>query len=104
MYVRIRIRPNLTEGSRSESKEESKVHPYQLKGATYQYCFLYVCFFQPVLRIRIRIQIRRIRMFLGLLDPDPLVSGLDLDPESGSFHHQVKKVRKTLILTVKELF
>jgi hypothetical protein len=28
-----------------------------------------------VLRIRFRIQIRRIRMFLGLLDPDPLVRG-----------------------------
>ncbi len=31
-------------------------------------------------RIRIRIRIRRIRMFLGLLDPDPLVRGMDLDP------------------------
>jgi len=27
--------------------------------------------------LRIRIRIRRIRMFLGLLDPDPLVKGLD---------------------------
>jgi hypothetical protein len=33
---------------------------------------------QPVLRIRIRI--RRVRMFLGLLDPDPLVRGVDPDP------------------------
>jgi hypothetical protein len=32
----------------------------------------------PVLRIRIRI--RRIHMVLGLLDPDPLVRGMDLDP------------------------
>ena len=36
---------------------------------------------EPVLRIRIR----RIRMFLGLLgldpDPDPLVSGMDPDPD-----------------------
>ncbi len=31
----------------------------------------------PVLRLRIRI---RIRMFLGLLDPDPLVRGMDPDP------------------------
>ncbi len=31
--------------------------------------------FKPVLRIRIR----RIHMFLGLLDPDPLVRGKDLD-------------------------
>jgi hypothetical protein len=30
----------------------------------------------PVLRIRIR----RIRMFLALLDPDPLVRGMDPDP------------------------
>jgi hypothetical protein len=33
--------------------------------------------FQAVLRIRIR----RIRMFLGLLDPDPLVRGVDPDPD-----------------------
>ncbi len=38
--------------------------------------------FQAVLRIRIRI--RRIRMFLGLLDPAPdqLVRGMDPDPAS----------------------
>ncbi len=30
----------------------------------------------PVLRIRIR----KIRIFLGLLDPDPLVRGTDADP------------------------
>jgi hypothetical protein len=34
--------------------------------------------FQPVLRIQIRI--RRIRIFLGLLDPDPFVRGVDPDP------------------------
>jgi hypothetical protein len=28
----------------------------------------------------LRIRIRRIRMFLGLPDPDPLVRGLDPDP------------------------
>jgi hypothetical protein len=33
---------------------------------------------RPVLRIRIRIH--RIYMFLGLLDPDPLVRGMDPDP------------------------
>jgi hypothetical protein len=33
-----------------------------------------------VLRIRIRIRIRWIRMFLGVLDPDPLVGGMDPDP------------------------
>jgi hypothetical protein len=69
---------------------------------------------KPVLRIRIR----RIRMFLGLLDPDPdsLVRGTDPDPavfgpprsgsisqryssgsDSGFFYHQAKTVRKTLI-------
>jgi hypothetical protein len=37
----------------------------------------------PVLRIRIRIRIHRIHMFLGLLDPDldPLVRGMDPDPD-----------------------
>ncbi len=29
----------------------------------------------------LRIRIRRVRMFLGLLDPDPLVRGMDLDPD-----------------------
>jgi hypothetical protein len=42
---------------------------------------------QAVLRIRIR----RIRMFLGLLDPDPLSQSYG----SGSFSHQAKAVRKT---------
>jgi hypothetical protein len=46
---------------------------------------------RPVLRIRIR----RIFMFLGLLDPDPLVRGTDPDP----FYHQEKIARKTLIPT-----
>ncbi len=30
----------------------------------------------PVFRIRIRIRIHRIHMFLGLMDPDPLVKGI----------------------------
>ncbi len=30
--------------------------------------------------LRIWIRIRRIHMFLGLLDPDPLVRGMDPDP------------------------
>jgi hypothetical protein len=34
-----------------------------------------------VLRIRIQIRIRWIRIFLGLLDPDPLVSGMDPAPD-----------------------
>jgi hypothetical protein len=34
----------------------------------------------PVLRIRIRIRIHRIHVFLGLLDPDPLVRCMDPDP------------------------
>ncbi len=34
--------------------------------------------FFPLLRIQIRI--RRIRMFLSLPDPGPLVSGMDPDP------------------------
>jgi hypothetical protein len=34
----------------------------------------------PCAVLRIRIRIHRIRMFLGLLDPDPLVR--DMDPDS----------------------
>jgi hypothetical protein len=37
----------------------------------------------------LRIRIRRIRMFLGLLDPDPLVRGMDPDPSN------TKQIRKT---------
>ncbi len=44
----------------------------------------------------LRIRIRRIRMFLGPLDPDPLVRGTD----PGAFYHQAKIVRKTLVPTV----
>jgi hypothetical protein len=36
---------------------------------------------EAVLRIRISIRIHRIHMFLGLLDPDPLVRGMDPDPD-----------------------
>jgi len=31
--------------------------------------------------LRIRIRIRRIRKFLGLLEPDPLVRGTGMDPD-----------------------
>ncbi len=48
--------------------------------------------FEPVLRIWIRIQIRQIRMFLGLLDPDP------------SIIKQQYVVRTALILIVWWLF
>ncbi len=51
-----------------------------------------------MLRIRIRIRNHRIYVFLGLLDPDPLIRGMDLD--AGSFYHWGKIVRKTLISTV----
>ncbi len=36
-------------------------------------------YWTPVFQIRI--QIHRIHMFLGLPDPDPLVRGMDLDPD-----------------------
>jgi len=38
---------------------------------------------KPVLRIRNRIRIHRIHVFLGLQDPDldPLVRGMDPDPD-----------------------
>jgi hypothetical protein len=52
---------------------------------------------KPVLQIRIR----RIRMFSGLPDPDPLVPGTyGSGSGSGSFYHQDKIVRKTLIPNV----
>jgi hypothetical protein len=35
-----------------------------------------------LIRIRIRIKIHRIHMFLGLQDPDPLVRGMDPDPST----------------------
>ncbi len=38
-----------------------------------------------------------IRMFLGLLDPDPLVKRTRSGSGSGSFYRQAKIVRKTLI-------
>jgi hypothetical protein len=48
------------------------LHRYYLSG--YSGGFFYAPYFiQPVLRIRIR-------MFLGLLDPDPLVQGRLPDP------------------------
>jgi hypothetical protein len=54
----------------------------------------------PVFRIWIRIH--RIHMFLGLPDPDP--GSTSQSYESGSFYHQAKTVRKTLIPTVLWLF
>jgi hypothetical protein len=40
-------------------------------------------FFKAVFRIRIRIRIRiRFHVFFGLPDPDPLVRGMDLDPDT----------------------
>ncbi len=36
---------------------------------------------KSVLRILIRIRIHRIHMFLGHLDPDPLVGSMDPDPD-----------------------
>ncbi len=51
----------------------------------------------PVLRIRIH----RIHMIFGLPDPDPLVRGMDPDPDPSII---MKKVRKTLIPTILRLF
>jgi hypothetical protein len=42
----------------------------------------------------LRIRIRRVHMFVGLLDPDQLVRGTDPDPT-----HPAKIVRKTFIPT-----
>ncbi len=43
--------------------------------------YVSVWVYAAVLRIRIRIRIHRIHVFLGLLDPDPLVTGVDPDPD-----------------------
>jgi hypothetical protein len=42
-------------------------------------CYLFFCLLHTVLRSRIRIH--RIHVFLGLQDPDPLVRGMDPDPD-----------------------
>ncbi len=47
---------------------------------------------------RIRIRIHRIHMFLG--HPDPLVRGMDPDPDPSIIYHHAKIVRKTLIPTI----
>jgi hypothetical protein len=36
---------------------------------------------EHALKAVLRIRIHRIHMFLGLPDPDPLVRGMDLDPD-----------------------
>jgi hypothetical protein len=44
-------------------------------------------------------------MFLGLPDPDPLVRGMDPDPEpSIILHHQAKRYKKTLIPAFGDFF
>ncbi len=48
----------------------------------------------------LRIRIRRIHMFLGFLDPDPLVRGVEPEPAPDTDPSVTKKytvVRKTLI-------
>ncbi len=42
------------------------------------------------------VRIRRIRMFLGLLDLDPLVRGMDPDPDPSLFHKCVERTEKML--------
>jgi hypothetical protein len=46
----------------------------------------------------LRIRIRKIHKFLGLLDPDPVVRGTDTAPDPSIIKQKI--VRKTLILTV----
>jgi hypothetical protein len=47
--------------------------------------YLICNFFKPVLQIRIRIWIH---MFLGLLDPDLLVRGMDPDPDHSNINQK----------------
>ena len=57
---------------------EEKVSIWEFQSSVRVHCDQ----FRPVLRIRTRIRIHRIHMFLGLPDPDPLIRGMDPDPES----------------------
>ncbi len=59
--------------------------------------------FQPVFRIRIRIQIHRIYTFLGLPDPDPLVRGMDPASDPDPSIMLCKMLWKTSIPTVLRL-
>ena len=52
--------------------------------------------------LQIRIRIHRIHMFLDLQDPDPLVRGMDPDPDPSIIHAKI--VKKTLILTICDSF
>ena len=54
--------------------------------------------------VMLRIRIRWICMFLGLLDPDPFFQGVPMDPNSDPSIINQKIVRKTLIPTVLWLF
>ncbi len=54
----------------------------------------------PVMRIRIRIRIHRIHMFVGLLDPDPDPLVRNMNPDSDPSIIKQKQLRKTLIPTV----
>ncbi len=49
-----------------------------------------------------RIRICRVRKFLGLPEPDPLVGGTD--PGSETFHYQAEIVRKNFISIVCDFF
>jgi hypothetical protein len=50
----------------------------------------YLCSFSNCLAV-LRIQIRRVRIILDLLDPDPLVRGMDMDPAPDPFITKQKK-------------
>jgi hypothetical protein len=73
-------------GLRSAAREYDKITPCQAVFSLPLILpnkFLDSCSYLDllaVLRIRIRIGIHRIHMFLGLPDPDPLVRGMGPDP------------------------
>jgi hypothetical protein len=68
-----------TEHTRKQFFDESSVKKSSVR-VSFEYSLNVSC--KPVLGIRIRnwIRIRRIHMFLGLQDLDPLVGGMDPDP------------------------
>ncbi len=59
-----------------------------------------------MLRIRNRIRIRRIRMFLGLLDPDPdpLVQGSDPDPSIKSIKNSKKNLNPSVLWLLYDFY
>jgi hypothetical protein len=97
---------SLTEKERStraaikKNKNFECLNKKKQENCTFDYPFI-TRHFKPkneFLFVNLPVPVLRIHMFLGLLDPDPLVKRYGSG--SGFFYHQAKIVRKTLIPTV----